>query len=114
MLTWVGKQPLSHVTAFPVQHVETHDALGIHGLPSHDPETGDPADGLLPRPPRLLERGLLGGHPGSPTPRPGVSSTTVTTKKSERSAFFEKTPVKLLRWNSCYGANGIDSRFAER
>ena len=42
MLTWVGKQPLSHVTAFPAQHVETHDAFGIHGIPSHDAETGAP------------------------------------------------------------------------
>jgi len=24
MLTWVGKRPLSHVTAFPAQHVETY------------------------------------------------------------------------------------------
>jgi hypothetical protein len=45
MLTWVGKKPLSHVTAFPSQHVETHDAFGIHGVPSHDPETGDPPVG---------------------------------------------------------------------
>jgi hypothetical protein len=28
MLTWVGKRPLSHVTAFPAQHVETFDPLG--------------------------------------------------------------------------------------
>ena len=38
MLTWVGKKPLSHVTAFPSQHVGTHDAFGIHGIPSHDPK----------------------------------------------------------------------------
>lgn len=25
MLTWVGKRPLSHVTAFPAQHIETFD-----------------------------------------------------------------------------------------
>ena len=23
MLTWVGKRPLRHVTAFPAQHIET-------------------------------------------------------------------------------------------
>lgn len=28
MLTWVGKRPLSHVTAFPAQHVETFDPVG--------------------------------------------------------------------------------------
>jgi hypothetical protein len=28
MLTWVGKRPLSHVTAFPAQHVETFDPTG--------------------------------------------------------------------------------------
>ena len=27
MLTWVGKRPLSHVTVFPTQLVEYHDAL---------------------------------------------------------------------------------------
>jgi hypothetical protein len=47
MLTWVGKQPLSHMTAFPAQHVETHDAFGIHGIPTHDPETGDPQTEFL-------------------------------------------------------------------
>ncbi len=36
MLTWVGKRPLSHVTAFPAQLVERHDALRIVGI---DPET---------------------------------------------------------------------------
>lgn len=25
MLTWVGKRPLAHVTAFPAQHVETFE-----------------------------------------------------------------------------------------
>jgi hypothetical protein len=25
MLTWVGKRPLSYVTAFPAQHIETFD-----------------------------------------------------------------------------------------
>lgn len=28
MLTWVGKRPLSHVTAFPAQHIETFDPTG--------------------------------------------------------------------------------------
>jgi len=28
MLTWVGKRPLSRVTAFPAQHVETFDPIG--------------------------------------------------------------------------------------
>jgi hypothetical protein len=28
MLTWVGKRPLSHITAFPAQHVETFDHGG--------------------------------------------------------------------------------------
>ena len=32
MLTWVGKRPLSHVTAFPAQCVEVHDALSIAGI----------------------------------------------------------------------------------
>ncbi|MGA2032800.1 MAG: site-specific DNA-methyltransferase, partial [Thermoguttaceae bacterium] len=32
MLTWVGKRPLSHVTAFPAQLVERHDALRIVGI----------------------------------------------------------------------------------
>ena len=27
MLTWVGKRPLSHVTAFPAQHEETFDVV---------------------------------------------------------------------------------------
>jgi hypothetical protein len=28
MLTWVGKRPHSHITAFPAQHVETFDVVG--------------------------------------------------------------------------------------
>ena len=28
MLTWVGKRPLSHVTAFPARHKETFDVVG--------------------------------------------------------------------------------------
>jgi DNA modification methylase len=31
MLTWVGKRPLSHVTAFPAQHVESFDPTGSFG-----------------------------------------------------------------------------------
>lgn len=42
MLTWVGKRPLAHVTAFPAQLVEGHDAFGIHGIPDHQPDTGEP------------------------------------------------------------------------
>ena len=40
MLTWVGKRPLSQVTAFPAQLVERHDAVNILGIgkdnDSHD------------------------------------------------------------------------------
>jgi DNA modification methylase len=28
MLTWVGKRPLAHITAYPAQHVETYDPAG--------------------------------------------------------------------------------------
>ena len=28
MLTWVGKRPQSHITAFPAQHVEMFDVVG--------------------------------------------------------------------------------------
>ena len=28
MLTWVGKRPLAHVTAFPAQHIETFAVEG--------------------------------------------------------------------------------------
>jgi len=28
MLTWVGKRPLSRVTPFPAQHIETFDPTG--------------------------------------------------------------------------------------
>ena len=31
MLTWVGKRPLSYVTAFPAQHIETFDPIGSFG-----------------------------------------------------------------------------------
>ena len=34
MLTWVGKRPLSHVTAFPAQHVEIFVPTGsFHDKP---------------------------------------------------------------------------------
>ena len=33
MLSWIGKRPLSHVTPFPAQLVERHDALRILGIP---------------------------------------------------------------------------------
>ncbi len=41
MLTWVGKRPLSHVTAFPAQLVEYHDAVNILGMARDDLETHD-------------------------------------------------------------------------
>jgi DNA modification methylase len=36
MLTWVGKRPLSQVTAFPAQHVETFDPTGELRAPRAD------------------------------------------------------------------------------
>ncbi len=53
MLTWVGKRPLSHVTAFPAQHIETFDPLGTIAKPPADPDlwrdwpTSYPRGGLL-------------------------------------------------------------------
>lgn len=38
MLTWVGKRPLSYVTAFPAQHVETFDPAGSLSQPPAHPE----------------------------------------------------------------------------
>jgi hypothetical protein len=35
MLTWVGKRPLSHVTAFPAQHIETFDPVGSLSKPAN-------------------------------------------------------------------------------
>jgi hypothetical protein len=35
MLTWVGKRPLSHVTAFPAQHIETFDSTGSLNKPEN-------------------------------------------------------------------------------
>lgn len=37
MLTWVGKRPLSHVTAFPAQHIETFDPAGMLNRSPADP-----------------------------------------------------------------------------
>ena len=31
MLTWVGKRPLSYVTTFPAQHIETFNSIGSFG-----------------------------------------------------------------------------------
>lgn len=36
MLTWVGKRPLRHVTAFPAQHVESFDPTGEFGKKKTD------------------------------------------------------------------------------
>lgn len=41
MLTWVGKRPLSHVTAFPAQRIERHDALRIVGIDPANIDTHD-------------------------------------------------------------------------
>jgi hypothetical protein len=41
MLTWVGKRPLSHVTAFPAQFFERHDACSVVGIPYLDDEHVD-------------------------------------------------------------------------
>jgi DNA modification methylase len=41
MLTWVGKRPLIHVTAFPAQLVERHLAQDILGLAGNDPDVYD-------------------------------------------------------------------------
>lgn len=38
MLTWVGKRPLSHVSAFPAQHIETYDPVGQLAAKSIQPE----------------------------------------------------------------------------
>ncbi len=37
MLTWVGKRPLSHVTAFPAQHIETFSPMGRFLPPPRKP-----------------------------------------------------------------------------
>jgi adenine-specific DNA-methyltransferase len=53
MLTWVGKRPLSHVVAFPAQHVESFDPTGLFGGKPSAPElwkdwpTAYPRGGLL-------------------------------------------------------------------
>ena len=38
MLTWVGKRPLSRVTAFPAQHVETFDPAASFGRKPENPD----------------------------------------------------------------------------
>ena len=38
MLTWVGKRPLSRVTAFPAQHVETFDTAGSFSRKPENPD----------------------------------------------------------------------------
>lgn len=52
MLTWVGKRPLTHVTAFPAQPVETFDPTGELGKPRTEEVWADwpdayPKGGLL-------------------------------------------------------------------
>jgi adenine-specific DNA-methyltransferase len=52
MLTWVGKRPLTHVTAFPAQHIETFDPTGELGKPRTEEMWTDwpeayPKSGLL-------------------------------------------------------------------
>jgi hypothetical protein len=42
MLTWVGKRPLRHVTAFPAQHVESFDPTGDGAKRSGDMWLGWP------------------------------------------------------------------------
>ena len=42
MLTWVGKRPLRHVTAFPAQHVETFDPTGDTARRTGEPWAGWP------------------------------------------------------------------------
>ena len=47
MLTWVGKRPLTHVTAFPAQHVETFSPLPPGGRPSKEGRWAGGEGGLL-------------------------------------------------------------------
>ncbi len=53
MLTWVGKRPPSHITAFPAQHFETFDPASTMSRSPFDPGTWKdwpapyPKDGLL-------------------------------------------------------------------
>ncbi|MDH4164424.1 MAG: hypothetical protein OEW15_17310 [Nitrospirota bacterium] len=61
MLTWVGKRPLSHVTAFPAQHIETfspHSELWAN-WPSAYPKGGllpDGYDQMTEKEARAFER----------------------------------------------------------
>ena len=54
MLTWVGKRPLSRVTAFPAQHVETFDPVGRAPSPA-----GPAGDGWRDWPAAYPKGGLL-------------------------------------------------------
>lgn len=49
MLTWVGKQPLRHVTAYPAQHIESYTAGDLQATPQtwQDWPEGYPKGGLL-------------------------------------------------------------------
>nr|HPL28906.1 site-specific DNA-methyltransferase [Anaerolineae bacterium] len=46
MLTWVGKRPLRHVTAFPAQHVESYAPSAASPLPPSARAAGDGASPL--------------------------------------------------------------------
>lgn len=52
MLTWVGKKPLAHVTAYPAQAIEHFDAMPAQSVPLHGVDWSDwpkdlPREGLL-------------------------------------------------------------------
>ncbi len=51
MLTWVGKRPLSRVTAFPAQHVESFDPAGgdASALLARDPDLWEDWPARFPR-----------------------------------------------------------------
>ena len=77
-----------------MQSPQSHDAFGIHGIPTHDPETGNPQTGFL----RALrvswnEDCWEDAPEGQPPPsrKKAASCTTATTKKSERPDFCENT-----------------------
>ncbi len=46
MLQWVGKKPLSRVTAFPAQLVETFDPAGEQGTGNREQGTGNREQGI--------------------------------------------------------------------
>lgn len=56
MLTWVGKRPLSHVTAFPAQHVET---FSLSPSPLEGEGRGEGADAWKDWPSSYPKGGLL-------------------------------------------------------